>query len=404
MSTQATTATQPASARIPKSDAVALEYMRDTQRALLAQEHHTPLFTLLLIIACVGGTLLWAGMTTVEETTRGNAKVIPSSREQVIQSLEGGILAELLVKEGQIVEAGQGIAKIDPTKAQTSLQEGRSKAVALRATAARLRAEARNTELVFPPEVMRMPEILRNETNTYNTKKLAVDQGIATLAASKKLVSREIALTEPMVTKGLVAEVELLRLQRQLNELQMQSEERMNKYRAEAANELVKVESELAQASEIVTARADQMRRTLITAPVRGTVKNIRVNTIGGVIQPAQDIMEIVPLEDQLLVEAKIRPHDVAFLRPGLPATVKITAYDFSIYGGLEGVVDLLSPEEMYYRLLVRTNSSTLRSGTRELPIIPGMTATVEIRTGEKSVLDYLLKPVLKVREALHER
>ena len=255
---------------------------------------------------------------------------------------------------------------------------------------------------------------MRNETDTYNARKQALDQAVATAASSRALIAREIAITGPMVDKGLVAEIELLRLKRQFNDLQAQTQERVSKYRVDAANELSKIESELAQTQEVLTARQDQVQRTVVTAPVRGTVKNIRMNTRGGVIAPGGDIMEIVPLEDKLLVEAKIRPHDVAFLRPGLPATVKITAYDYSIYGGLDGHVELISPdtlreerkpeEDSYYRVLVRTTNSVLRSGGNELPIIPGMTASVEIRTGEKTVMDYILKPVLKVREALRER
>ena len=216
------------------------------------------------------------------------------------------------------------------------------------------------------------------------------------------------------MAKGLVAEIELFRMRRQVNDLELQVQERFNKYRADAANELNRVEAELSQTTEIVSARQDQVKRTTISAPLRGTVKNIRMNTIGGVVQPAEDIMEIVPLEDRLLVEAKIRPHDVAFLRPGLPATVKISAYDYSIYGGLDGEVELISADtlreerksedENYYRVLVRTKNSTLSNNGKELPIIPGMTASIEIRTGEKSVLDYILKPVLKAREAMRER
>ena len=221
-------------------------------------------------------------------------------------------------------------------------------------------------------------------------------------------------MTQPMVERGLVAEVELLRMQRQFNELDLQVNERNNKYRAEAAAELSRSEGELAQVTGLLAARKDQVDRTVIRAPLRGTVKNVRVNTIGGVIQPGQDIMEIVPLEEQLLVEAKIAPREVAFLRPGLPAKVKLTAYDYTVYGALDGVVELISPDTLreerksdeasYYRVLVRTTKSALSVGGRDLPIIPGMTATVEVRTGEKSVLDYLLKPVLRSREALRER
>jgi len=211
-------------------------------------------------------------------------------------------------------------------------------------------------------------------------------------------------------------------MRRQANDFQIQIAERMNKYRGEANTDLTRLEGELAQSRDNLSAREDTMRRTLIKAPVRGTVKNIRITTIGGVIQPAVDIMEIVPLGDQLIVETKIRPQDVAFLRPGLPATVKITAYDYSIYGGLSGQVEQISPDTLrddrrapvgppgtpgddsYYKVLVRTTTATLMSAGKELPIIPGMTASVEIRSGEKTVLDYILKPVFKAREALRER
>ena len=391
-----------------------LLYMRDMHQAMVAEKQNVIGITLILMLVCLGAALFWANHFKLEEITRGNAKVIPSSREQIIQSLEGGILSELMVKEGDIVTQGQPILRIDPTKAKASYQEGQNKAIALRATASRLRAEARGTPLQFSADVKLLPELLKNETNTYKAKRQALDQSTATIKRSKDLIARELAMTEPMAAKGLVSEIELLRMRRQVNELELQIQERFNKYRAESSNELIKVEAELSQTTEIVGARQDQVKRTTINAPLRGTVKNIRMNTIGGVVQPAQDIMEIVPLEDRLLVEAKIRPTDVAFLRPGLPATVKISAYDYSIYGGLEGVIEVISPDtlreerksedENYYRVLVRTKNSTLSNNGKELPIIPGMTASVEIRTGEKTVLDYLLKPVLKAREALRER
>ena len=390
------------------------DYMRDMQQAMVNDRSRSSLLLLILVIGLLTSAGVWASWSRLEEITRGDARIIASSREQVIQSLEGGILSEMLVREGDIVEAGQPLLRIDETKARSSFQEGLSKALALKATAARLRAESRGTALTFPADVLADKEIVSNETETYNARKQALDQGVATAASTRSLIAREIAMTEPMVKKGLVAETELLRLRRQANDLQMQTQERVNKYRVDAANELVKVESELAQVQEVLTAREDQVKRTVVAAPVRGTVKNIRMNTRGGVIQPGQDIMEIIPLEDKLLVEAKIRPHDVAFLRPGLPATVKVTAYDYAIYGGLDGEIELISPdtlreerrpeEDSYYRVLVRTTSSTLHAAGKELPIIPGMTASVEIRTGEKTVMDYVLKPVLKVREAMRER
>ncbi len=390
------------------------DFMHDMQQAMVNDRQKTTLLMLLLMVGLLTSAAAWAHFSRIEEITRGDARIIPSSREQIIQSLEGGILSEMMVREGEIVAAGQPLLRIDETKARSSYQEGYSKSISLKAAAARLRAESRGTKLQFPADVLADAEIVKNETDNYNARKFALDQSVTTAASSRGLIAREIAITEPMVAKGLVAETELLRLRRQFNELQMQTQERVNKYRVDAANELGKVEAELGQVQEVLTARQDQVQRTVINAPVRGTVKNIRMNTRGGVIQPGQDIMEIVPLEDQLLVEAKIRPHDVAFLRPGLPATVKVTAYDYAIYGGLDGHVERISPdtlreekrpeEDSYYRVVVRTRSSTLSAGGKELPIIPGMTASVEIRTGEKTVMDYVLKPVLKVREALRER
>jgi adhesin transport system membrane fusion protein len=391
-----------------------LPFASDMQQALLVERPRSSGVTLLLIAAILVGGLVWAGFSRVEEITKAEARIIPSSREQLVQSLEGGILQQLMVREGDTVAQGQPLLRIDPTKAASSLQEGQSKSLALQAMAARLQAESRGTALAFPEEVRGDAELLRNETRTYEARRRGVEESVATLRRSRELLAREIAMTAPMVEKGLVAEVELLRMRRQANELELQIAERYNRYRAEAANELTRVESDLGQITGLLTARRDQVDRTVVRAPVRGTIKNIRVNTVGGVIQPGQEIMEIVPLEDRLLVEAKVRPHDVAFLRPGLPAKVKLTAYDYTIYGALDGELELISPdtlreerrgvEETYYRVLVRTRSSSLTAGGRELPIIPGMTASVEIRTGEKSVLDYLLKPAFRAREALRER
>jgi membrane fusion protein, adhesin transport system len=401
-------------AQISRSRRDDLIYATELRQAMVSDRSVSAGVTILLLFALGASALWWASVSHLEEITRGNARIIPTSREQLVQSLEGGIVAELLVKEGQVVQKGQALVRIDATKAQSAFAEGRTKALALKATAARLRAEARGTPLEFPVDVMRDAEVLRNERSTYAAKKTALEEGVVTLKASRDLLKKELGITEPMVDKGLVAEVEVLRMRRQLNEIELQIQERTNKYRSEAASELAKVESELGQTSEALTARADQVKRTVIGASVRGTVKNIKINTVGGVVQPGQDIMEIVPLEEQLLVEARIRPHDVAFLRPGLPATVKISAYDYAIYGGLQGRIELISPDTLreerkteddtYYRVLVRTDASTMSSAGKELPIMAGMTATVEIKTGEKTVLDYLLKPILKVREALRER
>lgn len=395
-----------------------LAYTQDVYQALVTENQHIVAWILAIICALLGSLLAWASLTTVEEITVGDGRVIPAGREQVIQSLEGGIISELYVREGAIVAAGEKLVRIDPTKARSSMMEGVSKSLALKATAARLRAESTGGRLVFPVDVLLNKALVQSETQTYNARSGAVDASVAGLRRSKELANKELQMLEPLAARGLVAETEVLRLRRSINEVDLQIIDKQTKLRADAASELVKVESELAQINENLTAREDVLRRTELVAPVRGTVKSLKFNTVGGVVQAAQDIMEIVPLEDRLLVEAKVRPADVAFLRPGLEATVKISAYDYAVYGGLKGKVELISPDtvkdepkrgqgqadESFYKVQIRTDTATLTNQGKPLPIIPGMTAVVEIKTGEKSVLSYLLKPVNKAREALRER
>ncbi|WP_431630482.1 HlyD family type I secretion periplasmic adaptor subunit [Enterobacter cloacae] len=393
-------------------------WMSDIQEALFSQTTPKSRLVLWLILVVFAGFLTWAHFAKVEEITKGDAKIVSKSREQIIQSLEGGILEELHVREGDIVEPGQVLLKIDPTRAQSSYQETLRKVVALEATVNRLRAEAYGLPLTFSDRVKQYPSEVDLETRAYNSRKQALEEGVASLEKSYRLAQNEIAMSEPLAARGLLSEVELLRMRRQANDLQSQIVERRNRYQADANAELIRQELDLVQAEESLTGRADVVSRTTITALVKGTVKNVRVTTIGGVIQPGEHIMEIVPLEDQLLVEGKIKPSDVAFLHAGLPAMVKITAYDFGIYGGLKGHVSLVSPDTLkddakaaagraddtYYRVMVLTDSSTLTAGGKSLPIIPGMIATVEIRTGEKTILDYLLKPIFKAKEAFRER
>ncbi|ALE87887.1 HlyD family type I secretion periplasmic adaptor subunit [Pseudomonas versuta] len=393
-------------------------FMNDIQESLLAQTTPGSKLVLYLILGVVISGLVWASYARVEEITQAEARVISMSREQMIQSLEGGILAHMYVREGAVVEKGEVLLKIDPTRARSSYREALSKVIGLRASITRLRAEAYQTPLDFDDMVKQDPSIVAQETQAFNARQRALNESVSALERSHTLTLREIRMAEPLAAKGLMSEVELLRMKRQANDIQSQIVERTNKFRADANSELSKMEMELGQTNENLVGRADIVDRTTVTAPVRGTVKNVRVNTIGGVIQPGENILEIVPLEEQLLVEGKIRPGDVAFLHPGLPATVKITAYDYAIYGGLKGVVQYISPDTLkddqkaaagraddtYYRVLVLTDSSTLEAGGKRLPIIAGMLASVEIRTGEKTILDYLLKPVFKAREAFRER
>ncbi|WP_353506399.1 HlyD family type I secretion periplasmic adaptor subunit [Variovorax sp. J31P207] len=395
-----------------------LAFVQDLREAMLVQKTPGSMLVLYLIAVILVVAVVWAHFARVEEITHGEGRVIPASREQIIQSLEGGILETMNVAEGDIVEKGQILLEIDPTRAGAAYREGLSKVLALKGSIARLRAEAYQTPLDFPPDVKAVPSIVRDETQAFNARRQTLNESVQALQRSLQLAEKEVSLSEPLSARGLMSEVEILRMKRQANEFRLQIAERQNKFRADANSELTRLEGELAQSKENVGAREDVMNRTTVKAPVKGTVKNIRVTTIGGVIQQGADIMEIVPLEDQLVVETKIKPSDVAFVRPGLPATVKISAYDYAIYGGLHGTVEHLSPDTLkddekaragradatYYRLMVRTDRAALSAGGKEFPIMPGMTATVEVRTGEKSILSYLLKPVLKAREAFRER
>lgn len=389
-------------------------FRRPLAAALDQDRHPAWLWFSLILLATVVSLVIWSRFAMLEEVTSGPAQVIPSGRTQVIQNLEGGIIAELGVREGQIVERGQPLVVIDPTRAQSSYREVEERRRALLASTARLRAEATGRPLVFPAEVAGDSELVANERATYAVRRAAVDQAVTGLASSVQLMRRELAITEPMSVRGLVPEVDVLRLQRQISDAQVAIAERTNRYRADAGTELAKVDAELAQVREVATGRRDTVQRTIIRAPVRGTVKNIQATTVGGVVQPGADILEIVPLDDTLLVEAKIKPSDVAFLRPGLRATVKLTAYNSLIYGSLDAVVQTIGPdtmretklpnEEPFYRVLVRTNRAALVHGNQQLPILPGMTATVDVRTGQRSVFDYFLRPVLKIEEAFRER
>lgn len=386
--------------------------LHDARTAEVTESHPLAGASLLLLFAIVALGYHWADTAIVDEVTRGQGKVIPSSREQVIQSLEGGILVDLPVREGDVVERGQVLLRIDDTRSGASLREGQARANALRAEIARLRAEASGGSLEFPAEV---PAALRErERKLHVSRTTALEESIAAMSRNLALAEEELAMTEPMVARGAVSEVDVLRLRREIIDLRGRIQERRNTFRTEARGTLGEKEAELAGVVELLTARADQVERTVVRAPMRGTVKNIKVTTLGGVIGPGEDIMEIVPLEAQLLVEARIRPADVAFLRPGQDATVKLSAYDYSIYGGLHGrlehisadtIRDEVNPRESYYRVLVRTDSAALQGKDGPLPVLPGMVATVDVLTGRKSVLDYLLKPVLKVRDsALRER
>lgn len=390
-------------------------YVGDIKEAMLAQSTPAAKAVLYLIGIVMVIGMTWAHFARVEEITRAEGKVISAGGQQEIQSLDGGIVAEMPVHEGETVEKGQLLLKIDPTRANAGYREVQSKAIGLKATVARLKAEAYGQALSFPNDVLQDPHVVREETQTFEARHRALDESVISLQKSYDLAMKELDLSEPLMRRGLMSEVEILRMRRDANSFKMQIVEQRNRFRATANSELSQAQLELAQTTEKLAGNADVVERTAILAPVRGIIKNIRIKTIDGVVRPGETIMEISPIDEQLLVEGKIKPSDVGFVHPGQPATVKISAYDYGIYGALKGKVELVSPDTLenekkpgdettYYRVLVRTNTNALTAGGKQLPIIPGMVSTIDIRTSEKTIQDYILKPLFKAREAFRER
>ncbi|BFU59769.1 MULTISPECIES: HlyD family type I secretion periplasmic adaptor subunit [Rodentibacter] len=388
--------------------------------AAMQTEKHRGIFSVVILFAVfLVVFVIWAYFSPLEEVSRGQGSVIPSSREQIVQSLDPGIIQAMKVKEGDLVEKGQVLLVLDDTRSSAVLRESEAKVQNLRGMVARLQAESSGKALEFPSDIPE--EVKLRETEAYNARHRSMLDAVKGLSQSKALLDREISITQPMVAKGVMSEVELLRMKRQSSDLAQQISERRNQYVTVANNELVQAESELAQARENMAMRADPVERSQIKAPMKGIVKNIRINTVGGVVQAGQDILEIVPVDDTLLVQAYISPKDVAFIRPDQDALVKISAYDYAIYGGLEGKVVLISPDTLqderrrselnlnpdqaYYRILVKTDGSHITdSQGNAMPITPGMTAMVDIKTGEKTVFQYLIKPITRMKQALQER
>ena len=403
----------------------------------------------LLIAAILIG---WAAWAEVDEVTRGDARVVPSRQLQVVQSLDGGVVAEILVREGDVVEPGQLLLRIDETRATSGVRESAAQGIALRARSARLRAlaegvafvppsAANDTERAIVADERRLYEARREELAnllSINRQQLAQrEQELAEMQAKRtsaqrglELAQQELAQTRPLLATGAVSQVDILRLERDVTrsrgdmeqataqiarvqaaiaEAQRKAQETEFGFRNEARKELADVLAKLGALNEGAVGLADRVQKAQVKSPVRGRVQRLLANTVGGVVQSGRDIVEIVPLDDALVLEARVAPKDIAFIRPGQPATVKFTAYDFSIYGGMDATVDNISPDTVvdergnaFYLVRVRTAKSSFSD---KLPIIPGMTAEVDVLTGRKTVLSYLLKPVLKVREyALRER
>src|SRR5258707_837642 len=379
-------------------------------------------------------TLIWAHFAVLDEVKRGNGRVIPARQIQIIQSLEGGIIEQILVHEGTVVQEGQTLMRINDTKFASEFGEVRERRAATAARVARLDAEVRGLKtLVFPDDLIKAaPRALDTEKSVFETRtrKFAQDIDVLTqqesrLSENLKLLNREVELTRKLYAQKVVPEIEMIRLEGRASETRGQLAETQSRminvrtaFRSQADEDLAKSKGDLAVLDENIKSAQDRVRRTELQAPVYGIVNKINLTTIGAVVQPAANLIEIVPLDDTLLVEGRIRPQDIAFIRPGQDAVVKISAYDSSVYGSLKGKVERISADtiidekadrsekqETFYRVIVRTDKNHLGTTEQPLPIIPGMVTTVEVLTGEKSVLAYMMKPARMLREeALRER
>lgn len=440
--------------RLPNREEIeAVDFATDADVAMLRQEPLRARVLLRTIGIVVVLFLLWAALAQLDEVTRGEGKVIPSKQLQVLQSIDGGLVSEILVKEGDVVNPNQLLIKIDETRFVSSVKENQAQYLGLVAKAARLRAISEGKPFVPPPDVLKAdPSIVQQERQFFEARNDELNAAISIArqqlaqrhqelneAQAKKaqaaqgydLTSKELSVTRPLISSGAVSEVELLRLERDvsryrgeremaaaqisriqaaINEAQRKIEEVELTFRNEASKELSETMAKLNSLAEGSVALSDRVKQSSIRSPVKGTVKRLLVNTVGGVVQPGKDMIEIVPLEDALLLEAKVLPRDIAFLRPGQPVMVKFTAYDFSIYGGLDGTLEHIGADSVmdekgnaFYTVRVRTSKPGF--GDANLPIIPGMVAEVDILTGKKSVLAYLIKPVLRAKSvALTER
>jgi len=394
-----------------------LDYLKDLSEALEAQATpgSTSALYLMVLLAVCG--VIWAALARVDEVTKADARVISESREQMISSLEGGIVSEILATEGAQVEKGDPLIVLDPTRTRSSLNEGLTRSLFLYASIARLRAEATGRHLEFPKIVSQDSLLVQRETDAFMARRRTLDESISSLRRNQQMLQLEIDTSTRLSEKGLYSLIELSRLKRQANEIEQQIAERQNRFRAEANADLLRLEGELAQLKEGNKARRDTFERTVLRASVSGVVKNLRANTVGSAVTPGATLLELVPVGERLLFEARLIPADIAYIHPGQSVTIKLSAFDSQVFGDLKGTVDRISPDTFrddmkatggaadgFYRVVVSSRQTNFKTKTRTWPIMPGMTGTVEIRTGEKTVMDYLLKPMLKAREAFRER
>lgn len=402
-------------ARLRLVTAAEVDSSDDLLGELRSETHYTGAVRLIVIsTALILVAVIWAWFGVLDEVSTGTGKVIPSSRDQVLQSLEGGILTELYVHEGDQVQAGQVVARLDATRSQSNVGESAARYRAALAAAARLNAEVNDQPLSFPAELNKFPDLMALETRLYKTRRAQLTDATAQFKESLALANRELAITQRLAKTGAASSVEVLRLQRDKSDLELKLTDMRSQYYVQAREELAKANAEADSMAQVVKGREDTVTRLTIRSPMRGIVKNIKVSTVGGVVPPNGELMNIVPMNDRLLIEARLSPRDIAFIRPGQRAVVKISAYDYAIYGGLNGMVESISPDTIqdevkpeiyYYRVFIRTDNDYVQNKAgKRFSISPGMVSTVDIKTGEKTVMDYLIKPFNKAQEAMRER
>jgi len=425
------------------------EFMHSLSAAVLQKSPRKLRVVMYFWIIAVFVFIAWAKFALIDEIARGSGEIIPSGENQVIQNLEGGIVEEILVQEGQEVKKGQILLKINNEKSRSSFSSNAIKADALDAKIMRLHAESNGSDFKVDKNLQKkMPLFIENEKSLYLTNKRqlksklnALKEQLAQkkqelseakthlwhLKSSSKMIKKEVRMTKPMVAKGVRSKIDFLKLQREANdiedkytaikksmprlrsaikEVQNNIDEVTLTYKSNAKEKLNEAVAELRSLRSASTALKDQVTRTIVRAPMNGIVQKLYVHTIGGVVKPGADIMEIVPIDKRLLVEVKIKPKDIAFIYYKQKAIVKFTAYDFSIYGGLTGRVVLISPDtikdekgNVFYKVRIKTDKNYIERKGKKLKLIPGMTASVDIITGQKSVLDYILKPILKTKQ-----
>jgi adhesin transport system membrane fusion protein len=359
--------------------------------------------------------IIWASFAKIDQVTRAQATVIASARTQEIQASEGGVLTQLAVTEGEEVKAGQLLVVLEEERAKAAVDNSASKTAALTAKLARLNAEIFEKPLVFPKGVQDYPEYVQNQRALYNRRRQAINEEVSSLEKMLVLARQELRMNEPLLKYGDVSQADVIKLSRQVADIEAQINNKRNKYFEEAQAEMTKAQEELDTELEQLRDRAQVLEEKRLMAPTEGKIKNINVTTIGGVVKPGEVIMQILPTSSDLVIDAKVSPADIAYVKEGQEATVKLDAYDYSIFGAMKGTVNYISPdtlmeqtpkgEEPYYRVLIVINGAEFKGRGDEIVIKPGMTASVDIKAMERTVLSYLTKPITKtLSEGLGER